>query len=177
MKKYNLAVVGLTGLVGGKNMINIGLLGLGTVGTGVVEILQNRKTEVLELLGQEINIKKILVKDISKKRGIDLNTTNLTLDFKDILNDKAISIIVEVTSDLEQSYEYIKLALNKGKSVVTANKAVVSKYFEELSSLAAEKGVSFLYEACVGGGIPILKPLKEELILNQISEEIGRAHV
>lgn len=154
-------------------MINIGLLGLGTVGTGVVEILERRKLEVFQLLGEKVNIKRILVKDINKKREVNLNTNTLTLDFEDIINDDEISIIVEVTSDIEQSYEYIKLALNKEKSVVTANKALVSKYFEELSSLAAERGVSFLYEASVGGGIPILKPLKEELILNDIFKVLG----
>lgn len=154
-------------------MINIGLLGLGTVGTGVVEVLEERKAEIFKLLGEEIKIKKILVKNINKKRQVDLDIDALTLDFQDVLNDDEISIIIEVTSNIEESYKYIKLALNKGKSVVTANKAIVSKYFEELSSLAAEKGVSFLYEASVGGGIPILKPLKEELILNKISRIQG----
>lgn len=154
-------------------MINIGLLGLGTVGTGVVEVLEERKAEIFKLLGEEIKIKKILVKNINKKRQVDLDIDDLTLDFEDVLNDDEISIIIEVTSNIEESYKYIKLALNKGKSVVTANKAIVSKYFEELSSLAAEKGVSFLYEASVGGGIPILKPLKEELILNKISRIQG----
>lgn len=154
-------------------MINIGLLGLGTVGTGVVEVLEERKAEIFKLLGEEIKIKKILVKNINKKRQVDLDIDALTLDFEDVLNDDEISIIIEVTSNIEESYKYIKLALNKGKSVVTANKAIVSKYFEELSSLAAEKGVSFLYEASVGGGIPILKPLKEELILNKISRIQG----
>lgn len=154
-------------------MINIGLLGLGTVGTGIVEVLEERKAEIFKLLGGEIKIKKILVKNINKKRQVDLDIDALTLDFEDVLNDDEISIIIEVTSNIEESYKYIKLALNKGKSVVTANKAIVSKYFEELSSLAAEKGVSFLYEASVGGGIPILKPLKEELILNKISRIQG----
>lgn len=154
-------------------MINIGILGLGTVGTGVVEILEKRKKEIQKLLGKEINIKKILVKNINKKRQVKLKENILTLDFQDILEDDDISIVVEITSDVDQSYEYIKLALKQGKSIVTANKALVSKYFEELSALAAEKGVSFLYEASVGGGIPIIKPLKEELILNDIMEVSG----
>ena len=154
-------------------MINIGLLGLGTVGTGVVEILAEREKEISLLLGKELNIKKVLVKNINKKRDVKLKPDTIVSDFNEILNDDEISIVIEVTSDVDTSYEYIKAALNKGKAVVTANKALVSKYFEELSSLADEKGVSFLYEASVGGGIPILKPLKEELILNEITDVQG----
>ncbi len=154
-------------------MVNIGLLGLGVVGTGVFEILEERKEKITLLVGKEVNIKKILVKDINKKRDVLLKANTIVSDFEEILNDDEISIVVEVTSDIETSYKYIKQSLNKGKSVVTANKALVSKYFEELSSLAADKGVSFLYEASVGGGIPILKPLKEEVILNEISDVKG----
>lgn len=154
-------------------MIGIGLLGLGTVGTGVVEILEKRQEELKSLTGREIRIKKILVKNINKKREIQIEENIITSDFEEILNDKDISIVVELTGDLEQSYKYIKSALNSGKNIVTANKAVVSKYFEELSSLASEKNLAFLYEASVGGGIPILKPLKEELALNKITEVQG----
>lgn len=151
----------------------IGLLGLGTVGTGVVEILEKRQEELKSLTGREIRIKNILVKNINKKREIQIEENIITSNFEEILNDKDISIVVELTGDLEQSYKYIKAALNSGKNIVTANKAVVSKYFEELSSLAAEKNLAFLYEASVGGGIPILKPLKEELALNKITEVQG----
>lgn len=154
-------------------MINIGLLGLGTVGTGIVEILNNRKDELKRIIGQEINIKKILVKNLNKEREVKLDEGILTNDFNEILNDKEISIIIEVTGDLGRSYEYITEALNSGKNVVTANKAVVSKYFEELSALASEKNLAFLYEASVGGGIPVIKPLKEQLAFNEISEVQG----
>lgn len=154
-------------------MINIGLLGLGTVGTGIVEILNNRKDELKRIIGQEINIKKILVKNLNKEREVKLDEGILTNDFNEILNDKEISIIIEVTGDLGRSYEYITEALNSGKNVVTANKAVVSKYFEELSALAREKNLAFLYEASVGGGIPVIKPLKEQLAFNEISEVQG----
>lgn len=154
-------------------MVGIGLLGLGTVGTGVVEILEKRQEELEALTGKHIKIKKILVKNINKKRKINIEENIVTSDFEDILKDKDISIIVELTGDLEQSYKYIKAALNSGRDVVTANKAVVSKYFEELSSLAAEKNLGFLYEASVGGGIPIIKPLQEALILNRINRVQG----
>lgn len=148
-------------------MINIGLLGLGTVGKGVVEILNKRQKELEDLTGRKVRVKKILVKNVDKDRGMDLEEGVITGDFEEILNDQDISIIVEVTSDLEESYTYIKKSLSAGKHVVTANKAVVSKYFEELSQLAADKDLAFLYEASVGGGIPVLKPLKEELALNK----------
>lgn len=146
-------------------MINVGLLGLGTVGSGIVDLIDKRC--------KEIKIKKILVNNINKERDIDLKKYTLTDNFEEILNDKDISIIIEVTSNIEESYEYIKDALNSGKHVMTANKAIVSKYFEELSSLADKNNVAFLYEASVGGGIPVLRPLKEALELNDIVEVQG----
>lgn len=154
-------------------MIGIGLLGLGTVGTGVVEILEKRQEEIYKLTGHEIKIKKILVKDKDKIREIELDKNLITTDYKEIIDDKDIDIIVEVTGDLESSYYYIKEALNNNKHIVTANKAVVSKHFEELSTYAEKKNLAFLYEASVGGGIPILKPLKEQLDLNDIAEVQG----
>lgn len=154
-------------------MINIGLLGLGTVGTGVVEILERRQKELKGLTGKEIRVKKILVKNINKDRDVDLEKNILTTNFDEIVKDKDINIVVEVTGDLEQSYQYIKKSFEAGKNVVTANKAVVSQHFEELSQLAAEKRLAFLYEASVGGGIPVLKPLKEGIALNENTEVQG----
>lgn len=154
-------------------MINIGLLGFGTVGTGIVEILKNRQEQLCKLTGHEVRIKKILVKNIDKKREIDVQGDILTDDFNQILNDNDIGIVIEATGDLEQSYQYITESLKAGKHVVTANKAVVSKYFEELSNLADENSLAFLYEASVGGGIPVLKPLKEQVALNEIIQVKG----
>ncbi len=153
-------------------MVNIGLLGLGTVGSGVVEILDKRRKELKGLTGQEIRIKKVLVKDLSKKRDLG-SDIKLVQSYDEILNDEEIDIIIEVTGDVEKSYKYISEGLNAGKHIVTANKAVVSKYFEEFSALAKEKDRAFLYEASVGGGIPVLKPLKEQLLLNKVSEVQG----
>lgn len=154
-------------------MINIAILGLGTVGTGVVEILNTRREELKNSLKEEINIKKILVRNKDKKRDVELEDGVLTDSFDDILKDEDIDIVVELTGDLEKSYEYITKALNNDKHIVTANKAVVSKYFEELSHLADKKEKAFLYEASVGGGIPVLKPLKDHLVLNKIEEVQG----
>lgn len=154
-------------------MVNIGLLGLGTVGTGVVEIINERKDKIKKTSGRDINIRKVMVKNLNKERDIDLSQIVLTQDFEDILNDTEINVIIEVTGDVESSYKYIIEGLKAGKHIVTANKAVVSKYFEEFSSLAAEKDLAFLYEASVGGGIPVLKPLREQIELNEIDELQG----
>ncbi len=152
-------------------MVNIGLLGLGTVGSGVIEILDKKREELKGLTGHDIRVKKVLVRDASKKRDID--PESIVLDFDDILKDEEIDIIVEVTSDSERSYRYISEGLKAGKHIVTANKAVVSKHFEEFSQLAKENDVAFLYEASVAGGIPVLKPLKEQLLLNEVSQVQG----
>lgn len=154
-------------------MINIAILGFGTVGTGIVEILNKRREILEEEVGQEINIKKILVKNVDRLREIEVEDGVLTNDFQDILQDPEIQIVVEVTSDIEESYINIKKILEVKKHIVTANKAIVSKYFEELSSLAEENKVAFLYEASVAGGIPVLKPLKMQIILNDIDKVQG----
>ena len=154
-------------------MINIAMLGFGTVGTGIAEILKKRRETLIEEIGQEINIKKILVKNVDRSREIEVEDGVLTNDFQEILEDDEIQIVVEVTSDIEESYINIKKVLEAKKHVVSANKAIVSKYFEELSSLAEENNVAFLYEASVGGGIPLLKPLRMQIILNDIDRVQG----
>lgn len=154
-------------------MINIGLLGFGTVGQGVFNILSKKREELEMVLGDEILIKKILVKNLEKKRDIDLDQERLTLDPLAITEDAAIDVVVEVTGDVRLSYKLIKRSLENGKHVVTANKAVVSAYFEELSYLAEKHEVYFLYEASVGGGIPVLKPLKDQIQFNSINRVQG----
>ena len=154
-------------------MINIGLLGFGTVGQGVYRILQEKGEDLRALLGSEIEIKSILVRDLYKERGTEVPLSKLTLNPEDIVSDEDIDIIVEVTGDVDLSYRIISRAFERGKHVVTANKAVVSAYFEELSHLAEENGVFFLYEASVAGGIPVLKPLKDQIRLNGISRIQG----
>ena len=150
-------------------MIGVGLLGLGTVGTGIVEILEDRKKELEELLGEPVVIRKILVLNKKKPRKLSTDRYVITTDFKDLINDKDIQIILEATGDQDRAYRYLKEALIGGKHVVSANKALVSKHLEELSLLAEEKGLAFLYEASVAGGIPVLKALKDQLRLNRIN--------
>lgn len=154
-------------------MINIGLLGFGTVGQGVYKILEEKREELSLNLGEEISIKKILVRDFEKKREVEVPLEKLTLDPNQIMNDKDIDVLVEVTGDLDLSYRLIQQAFKAGKHVVTANKAVVSAYFEELSQMAEDYGVYFLYEASVAGGVPIIKPLMDQIRLNQIHRVQG----
>lgn len=151
-------------------VVNIGLLGFGTVGQGLAHILNN-KSEATPL--KDINIKKILVRNLEKERKVKVSKDKLTLNPQEIMEDKEIDIIVEVTGDVDLSYRLVKEALNNKKHVVTANKALVSKHFEELSLLAEENDVYFLYEASVAGGIPILKPLKDQIRVNNISRLRG----
>ena len=147
-------------------MINIGLLGLGTVGQGLVDILDKRNDHIID---EQINIKKILVRNLEKERQVQVSRDKLTLDPNDIVEDEEIDVVIEVTGDVDLSYRLLKRAMEKKKDVITANKALVSAYFEELSHLAEENNVYFLYEASVAGGIPVLKPLNDQMRLNKIS--------
>lgn len=152
-------------------MINIAFLGYGTVGKGAYKIINEKKSEIEYFVGDEVTVKKIL------RRNINGTTEDgraiFTSDFNEIVDDEDISLMVEMTGDLKSSYEYIKRALENKKHVVSANKAVVSEYFEELHKLADENGVSFLYEAAVGGSIPIITPLKSQVIINKINRVRG----
>jgi homoserine dehydrogenase len=135
-----------------RNKLNIGLIGFGVVGTGLYEVLN--KSKLLDA-----QIAKIVVKDPNKKRS--LPTEAFSFDTNDILNDNNINVVVELINDSEAAYQIVKKALKNGKHVVSANKKLIAEHFEELILLAKENGVSFLYEAAVGGSIPILRNLEE----------------
>ncbi|MDN5331748.1 MAG: homoserine dehydrogenase [Tepidanaerobacteraceae bacterium] len=153
-------------------MINIGIMGLGTVGTGVVELLEKNQHVISQRLGEAINVKKILVRDLSKKRT-PCAEGKLTLRAEDILEDEEINIVVELMGGEEPAKSYIKKALQNKKHVVTANKEVISKHGKELFELAEKSGVSLLFEASVGGGIPIIRPMKQCLAANRILKISG----
>ncbi len=145
--------------------INIGLIGLGTVGGGVVKVLRDFKN---------INIKRIAVKNLSKKRNIEgLDESILTDNPFEIVNDKDIKIVVEVIGGTEPAFELLKTAVNNGKHVVTANKELLAKRGEELFRLANEKNVVILYEAAIAGGIPVIMPIKTTLAGNNIRKAAG----
>lgn len=154
-------------------MIKIGLLGLGTVGSGIFEIINDRKDYFKALTGDELVVSKILVKNLDKERKVAASKDMLTNDPHEILNDPAIDIVIEVIGGITEAYSYITCALNNGKHVVTANKAVVAEYMKNLTALAEKNKKAFLFEASVGGGIPIIKPLKQQAKLNDIREIKG----
>lgn len=155
-----------------KTTIQVGLLGMGTVGSGVVKILAANGDSIARKTGVPIQIKTILVRNPEKQRTA-APAAQLTTSIDDIVNDDAIDIVVEVMGGEEPAKEYMLRAMKAGKHVVTANKDVVAKHGKELYTAAAEHGVDFLFEASVGGGIPIIRPLKQCLAANEISEVMG----
>ncbi len=149
----------------------IGLLGLGTVGTGTVAILQDPLGR--SPLLKEIEIYRVGVRSLDKTRGVDLPTGVLTTDLDSIVSDPEIDIIVELMGGLEPARSLILKAIANKKHVVTANKAVIARYGHEIYSAANEARVYVLLEAAVGGGIPIIKPLKQSLGANRIQSIMG----
>ncbi|MFN6015337.1 MAG: homoserine dehydrogenase [Flavobacteriales bacterium] len=135
-----------------RNKLNIGLFGFGVVGTGLYEVLN--KSKILDA-----RISKIVVKDQYKKRALPPEV--FSFDKEDILQDPEINVVVELINDSEAAYQIVKQALSSGKSVVSANKKLIAEHFEELISLAKANNVSYLYEAAVGGSIPIIRNLEE----------------
>ena len=153
--------------------IKIGLLGMGTVGSGVWNILKENGDKIFRSCGYEIEIAKILVKDLHKKRNVDAPENLYTDDFNEILNDDEIKIVVEVMGGIEPARDYILKSMDKKKHVVSANKALIASSGKELFERAESKKVMFLYEASVAGGIPILSTIKESLSGNKIEEVMG----
>lgn len=152
--------------------IKIGLLGLGTVGSGVYKIIERQKGEMVKKTGARLEIAGILVHNLNKVRdGVD--TSLLTDRWEDIINNDEISIVIEVMGGIEPAKTMILEALNSGKNVVTANKDLVAEYGRELLDAAENNGVDFLFEAAVAGGIPIIRPLKQCLAANEMDEVIG----
>lgn len=152
--------------------ITVGLLGMGTVGTSVVKILTENANDILQKVGVPVKIKKIMVRQLDKTRDIDVDA-EFTTNIDDIINDKDIDIVVEVMGGMIPTKDYIVRALAAGKHVVTANKDVVAKYGQEIFEAADQSKVDFLFEASVAGGIPIIRPLKQCLAANKISEVMG----
>lgn len=151
-------------------MINISVLGYGTVGSGVVEVLNTNQESINKKAGNEINVKYVL--DLRNFEG-DPIQEKIVHDYNVILNDPDIKIIVETMGGINPAYEYVKGALEKGKSVCTSNKELVAKHGAELLAIAREKKVNFLFEASVGGGIPIIRPLNQSLTADEIEEITG----
>ena len=149
----------------------IGIVGFGTVGSGIYKIL--RSGDESHPILKEIEIVKIAVKDLNKKREIALDSNLLVDDPNKLIDDPSIDLIVEVMGGIDMAKEIILKSLRSGKSVVTANKAVIARYGSEIYATASKEGVYILSEAAVCGGIPIIEPLKRSLKSNHIKKMIG----
>lgn len=151
-------------------MINIAVLGYGTVGSGVVEVINTNQDSINRRTGDEIRIKYVL--DLRDFPGDPVQEV-LVHDYETIVNDPEVDIVVEVMGGLEPAHTFVKRALEAGKSVATSNKALVAKFGPELMNIARNKNINFLFEASCGGGIPIIRALNQSLTADQIDEVTG----
>jgi homoserine dehydrogenase len=149
-------------------MIKVGIIGVGTVGTSVANILKDNADVISARAGQDIIVKSGVVKNLNKDRGLDIKLTD---NVDDILNDSEIDIVVELMGGVEEPFEVVKRALKSGKAVVTANKALLAYHRYELAELAHD--IAFEYEASVAGGIPIINALRDGLSANHIESIMG----
>lgn len=151
-------------------MVNIAVLGYGTVGSGVVEVIDTNGAGINQRIGEKLQVKYVL--DLKDFPG-DQVQEKIVHDFETIIQDEEINIVVEVMGGIEPAYTFVKRSLLAGKSVATSNKALVAKHGAELLSIAKEKNINFLFEASVGGGIPIIRPLNSSLTADEIEEITG----
>jgi len=153
--------------------IYVGLIGFGTIGTGVVKLLQNSSQIIEKRLGARLILKKIADVDLTTPRDVSVEKGLLIKDANEILNDPEISIVIELMGGYEPARSFILEAIRKKKHVVTANKALLATYGNEIFKTAEEEGVDIGFEASVGGTIPIIKTLKEGLVANRIKSVSG----
>ncbi len=157
----------------GKNSIDVGIIGFGTVGTGTARILIENAATIKRRLGASVRLKTIADLDINRDRGIPLSGARLTTDASEVLEDPDIDIVVELIGGYRPAKEFILTAIDKKKHVVTANKALLSVHGEEIYAAAEKAGVCIGFEASVAGGIPILRALKDGLAANDIESIFG----
>jgi homoserine dehydrogenase len=149
--------------------IGVGLMGIGVVGSGVARILHEKADVYARQIGHALTVRRVLVRDAAKARAFDVDPALLTDDASKLLDDPEIHLIIETMGGEQPAYDYLRAALAAGKFVVTANKEVMAKHGGELLMLARQHNVDLLYEASVGGGIPIIAPLKRDLLANDIA--------
>lgn len=153
--------------------IYVGLIGFGTVGSGVVRLLADNGDLIAGKLGARLRLKRIADLDTTSDRGVKLLPGVLTNDVNEILNDPEISIVIELIGGYEPAKSFVLKAIAAGKHVVTANKALLALHGDEIYAKAAEAGVEVLYEAAVGGGIPVLSAIKGNMAANRFSTILG----
>jgi len=153
--------------------INVGIIGFGTVGAGAVEILLQNRDIIHNRVGFPVVLKRIADIDTDSDRGIPIEQDVLTTDAMDVINDPEIDIVVELIGGIEQAKDYILKAMEKGKHVVTANKALLAEHGREIYLGSIKYGVTLAFEASVGGGIPVIRSLREGLAANRIKIIMG----
>ena len=156
-----------------KDRIEIGILGLGVVGSGTVALLESNRRDIERKIGLPLVIKKIAVRDLAKPRAVQVRRDLLTTNAGEILDDPDIDIVCELIGGVSPAYEFVERALQNGKQIVTANKEMIAKKGFELMEEAAERGLDFQFEGSVAGGIPIIQPMKNALAGNRIEEVLG----
>ena len=154
-------------------VINVGIIGLGTVGSGTWRILQENAALVRHRVGVPIEVRKIAVRDLSRDRGLDIPTALLTNRPTEVVEDPDIDIVVELIGGYEPARELILTAIARGKHIVTANKALLAVHGAEIQDAVRRAGVMIGFEGSVGGGIPVIKALKESLAANRILSIYG----
>ncbi len=153
--------------------VNIGLLGCGTVGTSLLELIHEQREVISQRTGLVIDVAMVSVRDVSKSRTAPIDPTLFTDDPKQVVESADVDVVVEVMGGIDPSRELISKALELGKPVVTANKELLAAHGEELYALADQSGVDLLFEAAVAGGIPIIRPLRESLAGEPITRVMG----
>ncbi|MDQ0162075.1 homoserine dehydrogenase [Bacillus alveayuensis] len=153
--------------------IYVGLLGLGTVGSGVVKIIEDHQDKLMHLIGCPVKIKKVLVQNIHKHRQVDIDPSVLTTNVSEVIEDPDIDVIIEVMGGIEHTKNYLLEALSRKKHVVTANKDLMAVYGTQLLKTATENGCDLFYEASVAGGIPIIRSLVDGLASDRITKMMG----
>lgn len=156
-----------------KDTVNIGLIGFGTIGSGVVETFNMNTPLIEDKVGKKVKLKRIVDLDVTTDRGVEVDPEALSTDVNDIFNDPEIEIVIELMGGYQPALKFILQALENGKHVVTANKALLAKHWEEVISTANKNNVRVCFEASVGGGIPLLQPLNEGLASNNIESVYG----
>ncbi|MDZ4179440.1 MAG: homoserine dehydrogenase, partial [Coriobacteriia bacterium] len=153
--------------------VKVGLIGLGTVGSGVVEIFERHSEDFARRAGVDIELVRFADRNEARAADLDLPAGSFTNDGADIINDPEIDIVIELIGGTGIAREVVLSALAAGKSVVTANKALMATHGQEVMDAAAGHGVDIMFEASVGGGIPIISPLKHCLVSNQVETVMG----
>lgn len=153
--------------------ISVGLLGLGTVGSGVIQLIENHQEELVHQLGCGVNVKSVLVRNLEKARQVQVDPTYLTTNPENVLHDPDIDVIIEVMGGIEDTRKYMLEAFEMNKHVVTANKDLMAVHGPELQAAARQKGCDLFYEASVAGGIPILRGLADGLVSDRIQKVMG----